>query len=122
MYLRRSSFNRAHLLRLLKGAENPEEALVERLPCMTLSALVSEYWDGTPIDLLALDTEGHDADIIMDIDFGQLRPAAIVFELHNVGRRRDQLVAHLTAHGYRLIELGGDAAAVCVNEASAGNQ
>jgi len=60
--------------------------------------------------LLIVDTEGHDFDILMDIDFSLIKPFFIKFEnMHlsgykNKGDKYNILLYHLQSKGYTLLD------------------
>lgn len=57
----------------------PDEIIEERVPCKTLSEVVSDH-DIENLDLLLIDTEGYDAEILLNNDFEEIRPSIIHFE------------------------------------------
>lgn len=109
--LRKASFDRAHVLRHF-GEGRADAIRAASVPCMTMDKLLHDHWDGTGIDLLVIDAEGHEPAIIGSLDFEAFRPSAILFESHNLGSTRDRLYRLLNDSGYRIIPLGPDAAAV----------
>jgi hypothetical protein len=61
------------------------------------------------VDLLVIDTEGHDGEIVRSLDLTERRPLLLVFEhFHLDPDDRAAARAHLEAHGYRLLEEGFD--------------
>ena len=66
------------------------------------------------IDYLCVDTEGHDFDILMDMDLTKMKPTYISFEhLHmdgykNQGEKYDELIKHLTNNNYEIIKKTND--------------
>lgn len=114
-FLRKSSFNKDHLLRrscCLKGLS--ESALKKiTVPTLTINEVVTRHWRGRTVNLLVSDAEGHDAVIIRSIDFRVLNPEAIFFESHNLGReQKEEVYQFLRKNDYEIIELGGDSVAV----------
>lgn len=72
-----ASFDRNHLLR----HEVPENAIVEeKVDCLSFAKLLEYVPAGRHIDVLAIDTEGFDAEILRMIDFDRIRPNIIRFE------------------------------------------
>jgi FkbM family methyltransferase len=112
--LRKASFDRQHLLRYSDDASAQAIREVE-VPCFTVADLVETHLGGQAIDLLAIDAEGHEPMIIGSLDFSAVRPQVIFFESHNLGSHRDPLFGLLTDHGYELLRLGPDTAAVRKN-------
>jgi FkbM family methyltransferase len=61
------------------------------------------------LDLLLVDTEGHDWEILRHIDFARHRPRLVVYEhFHLVPEDRAAGLAHLEAAGYETMEEGLD--------------
>lgn len=59
---------------------NIEDYVVtERVNCLTLASLLHQH-SVKKIDLLVIDTEGHDYNIIKQIDFEALKPKILLFE------------------------------------------
>ena len=81
-----------------------EEKYVETI---TLNNIF-EYYGVEAIDYLNTDTEGHDFEILMDLDLNFVKPSKITFEHHHMdgtfstGRRYEILMEHFSTHGYRL--------------------
>jgi FkbM family methyltransferase len=111
-YLRKSSLDVEHLRQFFTSPGRFEDQVKEiRVPCLTLRRLVEQYWDGGPIDLLVIDAEGHDASILLSLDFDVVDPAAILFELLHLGGEKEKVFDYLTGHGYDILEAGDDAIA-----------
>lgn len=71
-----ASFNENHH----KLTNTPSEVIVtERVPCITLNELLQNH-DIKTADLLQIDTEGYDAEIILNMDLNIIRPKIINFE------------------------------------------
>jgi FkbM family methyltransferase len=112
-YLRKSSFDRDHVLRFLDLTRQSTDVVKEiKVPCQTVAALVRNSWDGEPINLFVMDAEGHEASIIPSIDFSVVRPEAIYFESHNLGQNKTRIYSFLAENGYGVAELGGDSVAL----------
>ncbi len=70
------SFNKNHL----KLTGSPSDAIIqEKVHCISFDELLKNY-QVTKIDLLQIDTEGYDAEIILNIDFNSIKPKIIRFE------------------------------------------
>ncbi len=109
----KSSFDRRHLERYAKLGEISDKAFKEiKVPCFTIDELVTKYWDNRKINLLVIDTEGHESSIIPSINFNVLYPDAIYFESHNLGSGKDKVYRFLSTQNYKIIEIAGDSAAV----------
>lgn len=87
------------------------ECIVEKIvvKCTTLNKLIEDY-SIKCIDTLIIDTEGHDFDILMDLNLS-VKPKTIIFEnKHMDGPKRKfdlsnapnyhELIKHFTSHGY----------------------
>lgn len=102
-YLRKSSFDRDHVMRFLTDDAEAEEAL-ERIvvPCVTVSTLATRYFEGGAFDLLVIDAEGHERVILDSIDFARVRPRVIFFESEHLGKTGDEIARTLQGAGYRV--------------------
>lgn len=61
------------------------------------------------LDIVVVDTEGHDATILATIDLDRWRPAVIMFETAHLGEaERDACNRRLQSAGYRLVTNGLD--------------
>jgi len=80
-----------------------EDAIVaEPVRCITLATLVRKH-QVEKIDLLSVDTEGHDFEVIKQIDFARFRPRMIIYEHKHLRREtRRHCENLLTAQGYHL--------------------
>ncbi len=56
-----------------------KHVIKEKVNCITLKSLVEKH-NFPKINILQIDTEGHDYEIIRSIDFVNLRPEIIIFE------------------------------------------
>jgi FkbM family methyltransferase len=104
-----ASFERARLLeslrrhaRLLGPDLAPEQAIVpERVNALTFHGLLERY-RLERCDLLAIDTEGHDFEILRTVDFSRIRPALILYEHSHLGVHDQRACWRLlAAAGYR---------------------
>ena len=89
-------------------------SLIEPVPvaCRTLPSLLAEH-DLERIDLLQIDTEGHDLVILKSFDFARCKPAIVNYEhIHLAAADQEEAQALLTAHGYRLFPQDADTLAV----------
>jgi FkbM family methyltransferase len=74
----------------------------DQIHCIRLETLLQKH-HVEHLDLLAIDTEGHDYEVIKQIDFGRLRPQVITYEHKHLSKsdRRDcESLLHL--HNYRI--------------------
>jgi FkbM family methyltransferase len=60
------------------------------------------------IELLALDIEGIDAEILLDIDFNNLKLKYLSFEHLHLGIHRPNVLTHLENNNYKYLGLGVD--------------
>ena len=76
----------------------------ERVPAIRLDTLLRRHGISR-IDLLVIDTEGHDYEILRGLDFTRFRPALVMFE-HQHLSTGDKVAASalLETHGYELRE------------------
>jgi len=80
-----------------------EDAIVaEPVCCITLATLIRKH-QVEKIDLLSVDTEGHDFEVIKQIDFARFIPRMIIYEHKHLRREtRRHCENLLTAQGYQL--------------------
>jgi FkbM family methyltransferase len=72
-----------------------------QVPALTFATLVTGL---DRIDVLHIDTEGHDAKILAQVDLDRWRPAIIMFEsVHLESGERASCEARLRSHGYELV-------------------
>jgi len=86
------------------------ESLIEEvvLPTVTIESLLKKH-QVQQLDLLIIDTMGHDFEIIRSLPFDRIKPAVIHFEhsLLSIADRNDCL-AYLKAQGYKLAKVAVD--------------
>lgn len=79
-----------------------------RVTTLTYRSLLSRH-GVEQVDLLVVDTEGHDWEILKTVDLGERRPRLIVYEhFHLPLETRNVAHAHLVAAGYATMEEGFD--------------
>lgn len=95
-----SSFDRAHLL---KHNIPASEIISNKVPCRTVDSVLEEA--ALPrVDLLMIDTEGHDAVVLQSIDLARWQPAMIRFEtMHLSTKEVDSCCEYLASHGYQFL-------------------
>ena len=100
-----ASLNREVLLKNRSAIPDIESLLVEeRVPTVRLDTLLARH-SISRIDLLVIDTEGHDYEILRALDFGRFRPVLLMFEhQHLSASDKAAAVALLATHGYRCQE------------------
>lgn len=112
-YLRKASFDRAHVESFLPADARPDEVL-ERLgvPCLSIAQIVEHHLPRAPLHLLAIDAEGYEATLIPGIDFGALNVEAVFFESEHLGADKRRVFGHLEDHGFIIESVGLDSLAV----------
>jgi FkbM family methyltransferase len=87
-----------------------------RVPCMTLDALLAKHgWTG--MDVLLLDTEGHDYEVLQSIDLARFRPLVVQFEHgHLTPAQVDGACQVLARAGYRILYGGYQIDSVAIHE------
>lgn len=88
-----------------------EEIVVDAI---SLTDLINEYGI-TSIDLLSIDTEGHDYEILKGMDFDKIKPKNLIFEHKHMdgtnktfGFKYFDLMNYLTSKGYEIVKQIGD--------------
>jgi FkbM family methyltransferase len=115
-YLRKSSLHREHLLRWVDGATLCDGDVISvQVPSLTVHTLLERYWRWGDLHLLAMDVEGYDLTLLQSIDLERLAPEAILYESLNLGADEAAARALLERHGYDVVPLGDDTAAVRVS-------
>jgi FkbM family methyltransferase len=114
-----ASFDKDHHVRT--SLVPPESIIAEKVNCISFEDLLEKN-DIKKIDLLLIDTEGYDAEIILNLDFGKVKPSIIRFE-HGLkhGHMTDEMFLRVTRflnrNGYQLIAESYDATAYLLNPA-----
>jgi len=94
----------------IRNPNIPYENLVMhniKVPATTLNEIIKEYQISS-IELLQIDTEGHDYDILMHYDF-VVKPQKIIFEHKHIPTQLcNQLVGKLFEMGYRFISFDSE--------------
>lgn len=77
----------------------------EKVACVSLGDLIKNY-DIKNIDLLQIDTEGYDFEIILNINFKELKPSIINFEHYIIDKKSkeafNQVLKHLKENDYEI--------------------
>jgi FkbM family methyltransferase len=91
-----------------------ERVVCQEVPTLTFASLCAKHGLGH-VDLLVVDTEGHDWEIIRTADLGAWRPELIVYEhFHLSPADRAACAEHVRGLGYRTLEEGFDT--LCLRE------
>ena len=103
------SFSREKVLGHAKHIPDVERRLVcAEVPTLTFASLCRKH-DLDRVDLVVIDTEGHDWEIVRSIDLAAWRPELLVYEhFHLDPGDREACLAHVHAAGYRTMEEGFD--------------
>jgi FkbM family methyltransferase len=98
------SFSREEILSHADLIPDIERRIVCTLvPCLTLASLCRKH-RVQRLDLLALDTEGHDWEILRGFNFAELHPRLVVFEhYHLSAAEQAECRAHLRQYGYEVL-------------------
>lgn len=82
--------------------------------CTTLNEIIRAHNVGS-IDVLYIDTEGHDCEVLEGLDFSKIKPNTIVFENKHFGgtnlpkgEKYEKLIAYLYKIGYETLLEEGD--------------
>jgi FkbM family methyltransferase len=92
------------------GIPDDYESLIEevQMPAVTVASLLARH-QIPQLDVLVIDTMGHDFEIIKSIPFETIKPAIIHFEHSLLSfRDRQDCLAHLKAQGYRFAKVAVD--------------
>jgi FkbM family methyltransferase len=100
------SFSRDAVLSHAPQIPDIEQRLVEtRVATVTFDSLVGD----AKVDLVLVDTEGHDWEVVRSIDLPRHRPRLLVYEhFHLDPAIRSQAHAHVEHAGYEIFEEGFD--------------
>ena len=97
-----ASFNKEHHI----NCKVPSEFIIEeKVKCISLEKLIVEN-NINAIDLLQIDTEGYDAEIILNINFEKFKPSIINFEYYVPNTMSittyNAIIERLHANGYEI--------------------
>ena len=110
-YMQVASLDAVHVSAHAARFGNPDVIATE-VRCVTFDEIGSEHELRKP-DLIHVDTEGHDAEILSQLDLHRHRPAVILFEhVHLNAAVRTAAEDRLRRAGYAILELRGDTLAV----------
>jgi FkbM family methyltransferase len=86
-----------------------EERIVRReVPALTFDSLCRQN-QVECVDLLLIDTEGHDWEILRSIDFAVWQPRLVIYEHYHLSAAdRATARSHMERHGYQTMEEGFD--------------
>jgi FkbM family methyltransferase len=103
------SLSRAAVVGHARHIPDIEQRVVEtEVECLTFASLCRRHAVAR-VDLLVIDTEGHDGVIVRSLDLGRVRPRLIVYEhFHLSAEDRADTRAELERAGYETLEEGFD--------------
>jgi FkbM family methyltransferase len=103
------SFSRDAVLAHARHIPDVERRIVTaEVPCLTFESLCRKH-DVERVDLLALDTEGHDWRILAAIDLDRWRPRLVIYEHYHLDPDdRSEARGHMEGAGYETMEEGFD--------------
>jgi FkbM family methyltransferase len=90
------------------------DTLRVEVECKTIDSIIKEY-NIESIDLLSVDTEGHDFEVLQGINLKKIKPKEIVFEHKHIdgtnksfGFRYHKIINYLSSNGYVIVKQTGD--------------
>lgn len=99
-----ASINKAHVQKHYGGNCDLKKFII---PVKQLETFINEV-SSEEIELLSLDIEGVDAEILLDIDFHNLRLKYLSFEHLHLGDNKNNVLTHLKNNNYEFLGLGCD--------------
>lgn len=103
-HFRKGSVSDVHVQSHFPGAE----LRTIRVPCTTLPELLQSVCPEDMIELLAVDIEGLDAEVILDVDWGAVRCRSLSFEFEHRGKLGSRVNAALKDAGFVASGFGVD--------------
>lgn len=103
------SFSREAVLGHGRHVPDIERRLVRtEVPCLTFDSLLRRH-GADRVDLVAIDTEGHDWEVVKGIDLEAHRPRLLIYEhFHLKPSERATALRHVRDRGYEAMEEGFD--------------
>ncbi len=112
-FLRKSSFEKEHLLKFIDPKENFDDILTSiDVKCMTLKKIVDDFFKQDNLDLLVIDVEGYEQKVISQINSLDSLPKAVFFEIRHMGPSKEDIFLFLENLKYKIHDLKDDAFAV----------
>jgi len=103
-----SSLNRNHLgIKTLEQQFGKDAIIEEIINVCPLSKIFKERQINA-VDLLIIDTEGHDYEVILSLDFETIKPKKIIYENKHLGEINHVCENFLKKLGYAVIRKGND--------------
>jgi len=102
-----SSINENHIVNHILINSDIKDLIVDEInvEAITLNDIIIKF-NIQSIELLHIDTEGHDCDILMNLDFQKVKPKKIMFEhkhmdgTNQIGIKYKKLLEHLKENDY----------------------
>lgn len=106
-----ASFSREKLVSSLGVGERAENCILEiTVPVCTVEELMKTH-GFERFDCLFMDCEGHEENILTQLDYEFVKPRLIVFEHTHYGKRAEKIEAHLSARGFDFTHFNYDTVA-----------
>lgn len=96
-----ASINKDHVIKHYGNNCQLEKHLINTT---TLDKLIGNDF----IELLSLDIEGIDAEVLLDINFSNIKVKYLSFEFIHLGQRESDVIKHLMVNNYVFIGYGAD--------------
>lgn len=107
-----AGFSRDKLAARLAPGEDAKNCIEEIvIPVRTVEELMEEH-GFEALDCLFMDCEGHEQNILLNLDYERVRPRLIIFEHSHFGERAVEIESHLARHGFDFTRLQHDTLAV----------
>ena len=102
------SFSREAVAQHREIPDVEQRIVCREVPVLTFDSLCKRS-HATRVDLLLIDTEGHDWEILRSIDFARWRPRLVIYEHYHLSPvARAAAREHLGLVGYETMEEGFD--------------
>lgn len=102
-----SSFNPYHIIKHHQEWAI-EDLSIMNVPSITLEYLIENTVKNEPIEMLALDIEGIDAEVLLDIDFSCLNVHYLSFEAIHLGIHKEKILSRLREENFSYVGKGLD--------------
>lgn len=107
-----ASFNREKLEQCLGTHEKSSACIQEiMMPVVTVEELMLKHGFDR-FDCLFMDCEGHEENILTQLDYEAVKPRLIVYEHTHYGERAERIEAHLSARGFNFTRFSHDTVAL----------
>lgn len=107
-----ASFSREKLVQCLRPDEDSNACIQEIIiPVLTVEDIMVKHGFDR-FDCLFMDCEGHEENILTQLDYELVKPRLIVFEHTHYGEMAERIETHLSARGFAFTRLSQDTIAV----------